>query len=191
MDKTDKEQITLYLDGDVNALSTLVERYRRPLFSFIIKMTEGRDDADELFQETWVRAIKHIHTYEDRRLCSWLFRIAHNLIIDRARRRKDEISLNQEDEHERSLSDVLPGGSPTPSDESSNRDLMERIKRAVADLPDDQKVVFLMRMEGQLPFKEIARMQGTSINTALGRMQYALNKLRSTLAEDYALLGRN
>jgi RNA polymerase sigma-70 factor, ECF subfamily len=191
MDKSDKEQIALYMRGDVNALSELVERYRRPLFGFIIKMTEGKDDADEIFQEIWVRAIKHIDRYEDRKLLSWLFRIAHNLIIDRARRRKDLVSLDQENEHEHALSEVLPGTGPSPADDSGNEDLRLRIRTAVEALPDEQKEVFLMRMEGDLSFKEIAKIQGTSINTALGRMQYALQKLRGALAEDYALLGRN
>ena len=77
-----------YRRGDTEALGRLVEQYRRPLYGFILNMTEGREDADEVFQEVWFRALRSLDRYRDRRFLSWLFRLAHNLIIDRARRRK-------------------------------------------------------------------------------------------------------
>ena len=88
MDKTDIECIKAYLGGDANALEPMVEKYKRPLYSFILKMTEGREDTDEIFQETWFRALKNIHKFRHKNFLNWLFRIAHNLVIDRARRNK-------------------------------------------------------------------------------------------------------
>jgi RNA polymerase sigma-70 factor (ECF subfamily) len=185
----DTETIERYRQGDAEALNELVERYRRPLFGFILRMTEGHDDADEIFQEVWFRAIRNLNSYRDNRFFSWLFRIAHNLIIDRIRRRKPEVPIDDEDAADRLFFDQ-GSTAASPSKALADRELHRRIKAAVGELPLAQREVFLMRMEAELPFKDIADIQRTSINTALARMSYALDKLRKTLAEDYALLNR-
>lgn len=179
-----------YRQGRVEALGRVVEQYRRPLFGFILNMTEGREDAEEIFQETWHRALRHADRLDGRRLMSWLFRVAHNLIVDRVRAKKPVESLNQEprpDEPGRApLADRLAAPGPTPAGESAGRDLNRRLRQAIGRLPADQREVFLMRAEGDVPFREIARLQGVSINTALARMQYALAKLRNDLKDEYA-----
>jgi RNA polymerase sigma-70 factor, ECF subfamily len=187
---TDWGLLTRYKRGDVDALERLVERYRRPLYGFILNMTEGREDADEIFQEVWFRAIRKIGLYRRKNFCGWLMRIAHNLVIDRARRRKPDRSLDEEREDGGSLASVLPSGERGPTDNVQATDIGRAIAQAVETLPAEQKAVFLMRVKAELPFKEIAKIQGVSINTALARMQYALAKLRPLLKREYEALGR-
>ncbi|MFC1452822.1 sigma-70 family RNA polymerase sigma factor [Verrucomicrobiota bacterium] len=172
----------------MEALDALVERYRAPLFGFIVNMTRNPGEADEVFQEVWLKAIRKLGMFRNRNLGGWLMRIAHNAVIDRVRRRKPEVSLDQEHDGGGSLADILAGSDRGASEAVADRDLGRRIRAAVADLPHHQREVFLMRTQMDLAFKEIARIQGTSINTALARMQYALNKLRERLATDYTEL---
>lgn len=188
MDQADIKCIKAYLNGDADALEPLVEKYKRPLYSFILKMTEGREDSDEIFQETWFRALKNIHKFRHKNFLNWLFRIAHNLIIDRARRNKKSVSMQSAfggDEEGSSLEDRLPAPGISPAEEVGGTGLGERIEAAVALLSPEQKEVFLLRMYNNTSFKEIARIQKCSINTCLARMQYALGKLRSILKEEY------
>ncbi len=187
VNSSDSEAIERYLQGDAEALSELVERYRRPLFGFILRMTRKNEDAEEIFQEVWLKAINNLARYRNDRFLSWLFRITHNLVIDRARRRKPEVSMDDEETTDR-LAYHAGRESASPADALQELDMHGRIRTAVGLLPADQREVFLMRMEADLPFKDIARIQQTSINTALARMSYALDKLRKTLAEDYAQL---
>ncbi len=188
MDKTDIECINAYLGGDANALEPMVEKYKRPLFSFILKMTEGREDTDEIFQETWFRALKNIHKFRHKNFLNWLFRIAHNLVIDRARRNKRIVSMQTAiggDDGAHTLEDHLAAPGISPAEEVGGKGLGIAIDQAVETLSSEQKEVFLMRMYANTSFKEIAKIQKCSINTCLARMQYALTKLRSILKEEY------
>ena len=188
MDKTDIECIEAYLGGDANALAPLVEKYRRPLYSFILKMTEGREDTDEIFQETWFRALKNIPKFKHTNFLNWLFRIAHNLVIDRARRDRRNVSMQSAvggADGDQTLEDHLAAPGLSPAEEAGGNSLGVRIEQAVEALSPDQKEVFMLRMYANAPFKEIAQIQKCSINTCLARMQYALAKLRSMLEEEY------
>ncbi|MFC1461870.1 sigma-70 family RNA polymerase sigma factor [Verrucomicrobiota bacterium] len=185
MENKDADLLIQYRNGNVAALEQLVEQYRRPLFKFILNMIGGREEADEIFQEVWFRVIKNIDKYKDDKFLSWLFRIARNFIIDRFRSRKKVVSLDKENEAGISLMDRIPGADRSPDVQVGNRDVGRKISEAVAGLPIEQKEVFLMRMEGDLPFKEIAKIQHVSVNTALARMQYALAKLRNELKDEY------
>ena len=188
MDQTDTDCIKAYLGGDTNALEPLVEKYKRPLFSFILKMTEGREDTDEIFQETWFRALKNIHKFQHKNFLNWLFRIAHNLVIDRARRNKKNVSMQSSigsADGDSTLEDQLAAPGISPAEEAGGTGLGRQIEAAVETLSPDQKEVFLLRMYGNVSFKEIAKIQKCSINTCLARMQYALTKLRSILKDQY------
>jgi RNA polymerase sigma-70 factor (ECF subfamily) len=182
----DAELITAYRKGDAEALGLLVEKYRKPLFGFIYRFSEGREDADEVFQEVWVRAIKNMNRYRQKNLLSWLFRIAHNLMIDRVRSRKGMFSLETpRDESGVPLGETMAGKGLSPVAEVGGKTLGVRIEEVAATLPQEQREVFWLRMQGGLAFKEIAKIQRCSINTALARMQYALAKLRKELAAEY------
>lgn len=188
MDKTDTDCINSYLAGDADALAPLVEKYKRPLYSFILKMTEGKEDTDEIFQETWFRALKNIRKFKHKNFLNWLFRIAHNLVIDRARRNKKNVSMQSSmggDDDANTLEDHLAAPGISPAEESGGTMLGKQIEEAVEMLSPEQKEVFMLRMYGNTSFKEIAKIQKCSINTCLARMQYALGKLRSILQEEY------
>ena len=184
-EKDDIELIACYRRGDTAALDELVRRYQKQLFGYIVKMTGSSADADEIFQETWLKVIKKLGLYRHRNFMGWLVRITHNVIVDRSRRRRPVVSLDRESESGGSMADVLPDRAPGPMERVANIDLKKRIAMEVAKLPDDQREVFLLRTEIGMSFKEIASVQKISINTALARMQYALNKLREPLKEAY------
>ncbi len=186
MDQDDAKLLSAYRHGDAEALGVLVEKYKGPLFGFIYKFSEGREDADEVFQEVWVRAIKNMNRYRQKNLLSWLFRIAHNLMIDRIRKRKPILSL-ETSAHEDglTLSERLPSAGLSPADETDGHALGRKIEEAASELPLEQREVFWLRMQAGLSFKEIAKVQKCSINTALARMQYAVSKLRKELGGEY------
>jgi RNA polymerase sigma-70 factor (ECF subfamily) len=190
MAETDSELIAQYLAGRVAALEALVGRYQRPLFGFILNMTGRREDADEVFQEVWLRAMRKLDAYREKTFLGWLVRIARNLIIDRARRRKPGVSLDAAPDEGLPLVELLPASGSDPGRRAAEAELGRRVAEAVARLPHEQKEVFLMRVEAGVPFKEIACIQGVSINTALGRMHYALARLRTELKADYEELIR-
>ena len=176
----DAQELAAYRRGDTAALGRLVAKYQRPLFAFISRFAANPDEANEWFQETWIRAIRNMNFFRQKNLPGWLFRIAHNLAIDAARRRKPVESL-----------DAAPPGAELPAPGLApdaivaGRDLGQHIAAAVNRLPFAQREVFWLRMDAQLPFREIARLQRCSLKTALGRMQYALARLRAALGPAY------
>jgi RNA polymerase sigma-70 factor (ECF subfamily) len=192
MDQDDAQLLEAYRAGDAEALGKLVEKYKRPLFGFILRFSEGREDADEVFQEVWVRAIKNMNRYRQKNLLSWLFRIAHNLMIDRIRQRRPVVSFDTPvSEDGSTLSEHLAAQQLGPDGEAGGRELGVRIEAAAAKLPPEQREVFWLRMQVDLSFKEIAKIQKCSINTALARMQYAVAKLRTELSGEYGELQRD
>lgn len=180
-----------YRKGDIEALGRIVDQTRRPLYGFIYGMVRDSHQAEDLFQDVWIRAIKGLHRYESDRLLSWLFRIARNRVIDISRKRKPDASLQQPiggTESAATLETVLPNLDQGPERRTCNRELAERIQQAVHSLPLEQREVYLMRIEADMTFKQIAAIQNVSINTSLARMQYALKHLRDALADDYQSL---
>jgi RNA polymerase sigma-70 factor (ECF subfamily) len=186
MEPTDNELVSRYRDGDADALGTLVERYRRPLFAYLLNMTDRQADVDELFQEIWFRVIRKLHLYKKKNFYGWLIRMAHNLTIDSIRRRKPDFSLDAEISGGGSRwVDTLPGPESDPKVDMADSELGNRIREALQTLPPEQREVFVMRAYQDMAFKEVAAVQRVSINTALARMQYALTKLRPLLEQDY------
>ncbi len=177
-----------YRDGDTAALGRIVDLTRPPLHRFISGMVRNPHAAEDVFQDVWFRAVRGLHRYRSDRLLSWLFKIARNRVIDLSRRRGPDLSLQQpmgSGPDPVTLETFLAGSEPGPDQVSGNRELALRIRAAVDALPREQREVFVMRSEADIPFKEIAEHQGVPINTALARMHYAIRRLREALAEDY------
>tara|TARA_B100002019_G_C21252653_1_gene592057 strand:- start:1355 stop:1933 length:579 start_codon:yes stop_codon:yes gene_type:complete len=187
MEINDQDLIDDYIDGNINALEPVIDKYKRPLYSFILKMTEGNDDADEIFQEVWFKAIKNIKKFKGGNLISWLFRITHNLIIDRARKKWRTISLNQKINNSESLSyeDQVSSNDISIIDEIDAKSIGKKIEQSLDELSLEQKEVFILRMYEKISFKEISKIQNCSINTCLARMQYAISKLKEILKDDF------
>lgn len=189
MDISDEKLIERYVQGDLGALDKLIARYKKPLYSFLWRFTKSSADVDELFQETWLRVIRKAGDFEQNRFKGWLFRIAHNLMIDRSRLNRGHLSLDQptvsQEGEMGSLLDTLPSSGTGPHALAANNEIQKAITQALASLPEEQREVFILRMEADLAFKDIAALQGTSINTALARMQYALTKMRMLLDNEY------
>ena len=174
---SDKELIELYLKNDENAFEVLYQRYRKPLYSYLNKMLPGQPAlVDDLFQQTWMKVIKSLERYKDsQNFLAWCIRIGRNLSIDYFRKENKKSMVNYED-----ISLIEGGAGPLQS--ISESELGQAIGKAVATLPSDQQEVFVLRQQN-LSFKEIAEIQNTSLNTTLGRMHYAVNKLRKILKD--------
>ncbi len=180
----DYELLKKYRKGDLKALEELIARRRKGLFGYIYYTVQSQAEADDVYQEVWMRVIKKNESFHGGNFGGWLTRIAHNVIIDRVRRRRKQISLDAETPNGSSMKEMLHDPAAAMSSASlQESDIEQRVNEAVAELPLEQREVFLMRVKQDLPFKEIAKIQNTSINTALARMQYAIGKLRVSLAE--------
>lgn len=186
--RSDAELLFAFRGGDAVALDILVGRYQGALHGYLRAMTGSAADADDLFQETWMRVIRNPGSFRGGAFNAWLWRIARNLLIDRLRRRKPVVSLDATTDEGTAYLDLTPGNAPKPADEAANAELGRTIADAVTRLPADQRDVFLLRTQAGLTFAEIARLRRVPLNTALGRMHYAIQRLRQDLGETYALV---
>lgn len=192
MDLSDEDLLASYVGGDVDALAELVNRHRKALYGFILRMVYSSHDAEEVFQDVWMKVIQKSGAYKSGRFRGWIFRIAHNLVIDRMRTRKPVVTLDgsTDGENGTSLMDTVPDSRPGPYTVMRGQETAKRIQNALETISAEQKEVFLMRMEAGLAFKEIARIQKVSINTALARMHYAITNLKKQL-EDLNISGES
>jgi RNA polymerase sigma-70 factor, ECF subfamily len=178
-----------YIAGDENALAILINRHQSKIYGFIYSKLSDRDVADDVFQDTFIKVIKTLksNSYnEEGKFLPWVMRIAHNLIVDHYRKNKKMPMLRETEEF--SIFSVL-------TDTSLNvegriiTDLIEKdLQRIVQELPDDQKEVLIMRLYQDLSFNEIAELTNVSINTALGRMRYAILNLRKIIEKNQIIL---
>lgn len=181
----DDALIARYRDaGDVAALDALVRRHTDMLTRYLRGMLNAAADVDDAFQEVWLKVVRRPDAYRNSNFRGWLIRIAHNVAIDRYRRQRPTASLDAEGEDGGSLSDTVASGEASPRGVLAEADTLEWIARRVRALPDTQREVFLMRVAGELSFKEIAAALGVPLNTALGRMHYAVTRLREELNKD-------
>lgn len=185
MEQSDEDLLACFVNGDVAALEELVRRHRKALYGFIRRMVYSPHDADELFQDVWMRVIQKSGTYRSGQFRGWVFRIAHNLLIDRIRAQKPTVTLNGslDGENGATLMEMLKDEHPGPVAIAACHETAARIRDALANIAVEQKEVFLLRTEAGIAFKEIARIQKVSINTALARMHYAVNNLRKQLSD--------
>lgn len=190
---SDHELLNAYLSGNENAITTLVERHRKRVFDYIQMMVKDRDLADDIFQETLIKVVRFVDDgrYKDSgKFLSWVLRIAHNQVIDHFRQKKQ---LNNVSESEAGY-DILNAkkfSDSTIEDRMISRQIEADVRRLVEFLPDEQKEVIMLRYYMGLSFKEIADQTDVSINTALGRMRYALINLRKIIDEKQMILSRS
>ena len=186
---TDRELVTAYANGDNAAFDILLGRYQKSVFSYILHIVKDNELANDIFQETFVKVITTIRQgrYEDSgKFSAWLNRVAHNLVIDHFRRQKGENTVsNDETEHDLLNNKELCEGNI--EDEMVQKQLVKDLHKMIHVLPDAQRQVLMMRFYRDMSFNEIAEKTGVSINTALGRMRYALLNMRK-LALDKQLL---
>lgn len=183
-DLSDQYLVEQYIAGDPTGLEILIDRYKNRLYSYILYTVGNRSLADDLFQETCLKAIRSIlngRYQEQGKLLSWFLRIAHNLIMDHYRHEQQypvqrldslDYTIQQHSLHlEASIEDIMV-----------HDQVMDDLRELLSRLPQEQKDIVLLRFYGEMSFKEIAGLTGVSINTALGRMRYALINLRKMMA---------
>ncbi len=182
---TDDMLVGLYSNGNVKAFDVLLSRYRDKLYSYISFIVRNREQTDDIFQETFVKAIVTLQRgayTSNGKFGAWLTRIAHNLIIDSFRQEKNDNTVSSDSASFDILNDASLSDS-TIEDDMVNCQTLDDVRRMVDMLPDCQREVVFMRYYQDLSFKEIAQITGVSINTALGRMRYAILNMRRMSVE--------
>ncbi|REJ80463.1 MAG: RNA polymerase subunit sigma-24 [Bacteroidetes bacterium] len=180
----DKVLVGLYQKGDQSAISELIRRYKQRIYSSIFFLVRNRELAEDLFQETFIKIINSLrknHYNEQGKFLPWALRIAHNLVIDHFRKQK--LMPLQHDSEEFSVFDILPQKEKNPVERIIHDEKMELVRALLDKLPKDQREVVILRHYGGLSFKEISKMLDININTALGRMHYAILKMREVMDE--------
>ncbi|MDI9309657.1 MAG: sigma-70 family RNA polymerase sigma factor [Limnohabitans sp.] len=178
-----------YIDGEENALAILIERHQAKIYGFIYSKVQDRDIADDIFQDTFIKVVRTLKgkTYnEEGKFLPWVMRIAHNLIIDTFRRDK-KMPLFRETE-EFSIFSVMSDNCPNIESKMITEQVENDLLKLIAELPDDQRQVIELRIYDDLSFKEIAELTNVSINTALGRMRYAVLNLRRIIEQNQIIL---
>lgn len=181
--------VNKYVAGDENALAILIKRHQSKIYGFIYSKIADRDLADDIFQDTFVKVIRTLKSKsynEEGKFLSWVMRIASNLIIDHFRRNKKMPMLRETEEF--SIFSVLKDSSLNIENEMISLQVQEDLKKIIEELPEDQKEVLIMRIYQDLSFKEISDLTGVSINTALGRMRYALMNMRKVIEKNKIIL---
>ena len=184
--RTDEELVVLYSKGNNEAFDILLNRYKNRIYSYIYYIVKDRELTEDIFQETFVKVITTIKQgryVETGKFPSWISRIAHNLIIDYYRQEKSENHLSN-DEMNPDVFNRKELSEGTIEDSLVQTQIQADIRKLVAALPDNQKEVLIMRYYNNMSFKEIADATNVSINTALGRMRYAILNMRK-MAEDH------
>lgn len=184
-ESSDEMLLVRYRRGDRAAFSELVRRYQRPLFNFSLRYLKNHDAAREITQDAFLRIVRRAAEFKhESRFSTWIFAIARNLCIDELRKAKhrDHASL-QDDRNGSCLEERLGNGEPTTERKAAQGELREGLLRAIDELPDEQREVFLLRQLGGIPFAEIAKITGTAENTVKSRMRYALERLQKQLSE--------
>lgn len=181
----DYELIKRFMNGSQPSIEELINRYKTKIYTYILLMVKNQQLAEDLFQETFIKVIQSLkmHKYKDNgKFVSWIIRIAHNLVIDHFRKEKQINTCNNED-YETDLFNSSKFSVKNIEQLIVHDQIIKDVRKLIDELPDDQKEVVMLRHYGQLSFKEIAEQTDVSINTALGRMRYALINMRKMIEE--------
>ncbi|GAA3606797.1 sigma-70 family RNA polymerase sigma factor [Flavivirga amylovorans] len=179
---SDANLVSNYIKGNESALEILITRHKQKIYSFIYSKVYDKDVAEDIFQDTFIKVIKTLKrgSYnEEGKFLPWVMRISHNLVIDFFRKNKRMPKFDNAGEF--SIFSVLSDTSLNAEKSIIKEQVETDVRRLVDELPEDQKEVLLMRIYNDMSFKEISDRTGVSINTALGRMRYALINLRKII----------
>lgn len=185
----DASLVNSYISGNEAALETLIKRHQSRIFGFIYSKVGDRDLADDIFQDTFIKVIRTLKSNaynEEGKFLPWVMRIAHNLIVDHFRHNK-KMPMYRETE-EFSIFSVMTDDSLTIENKLISDQVTKDLRQLVEELPADQKEVLMMRLYQDMSFKEISEATGVSINTALGRMRYAVINLRKVIDKHQIIL---
>ena len=186
---TDNELITRYVAGDESALKQLINRHQKKVFSYILMSVKNRELAEDIFQDTFIKVINTLKSdnyKEEGKFLQWVMRIANNLKIDYYR--KVQRMPVFESNSDFNIFDVLNGTDPSIEQKIITEQIYSDVKNLVQYLPEEQREVLEMRIYDDVSFKDIAEITGVSINTALGRMRYALINLRKLIKEKNVII---
>jgi len=181
---TDQQLIHLYMDGNADALATIVVRYKDKIYTSIYLLVKDKYLTEDIFQDVFIRIIDTLKggRYTDEgKFLPWAMRIAHNMCVDHFRKVKRSPTIKTSDD--RDIFEVLNFSEPGADQKMMNGQSHDRIRKMVDMLPEDQREVIILRHYADLSFKEIADLTKCSINTALGRMRYGLINLRKLMTE--------
>jgi len=179
----DNELVQKFIKGDQESLEILIFRHKSRVFSYIVLIVKNQELAEDIFQETFIKVIRSLKKgkyTENGKFISWVLRIAHNLIIDHFRKEKLKGTISN-DSSEVDIFNSQKFSDKTIEDDIINSQILSEVKELISELPEDQQQVIYMRHYMGLSFKEIAEQTDVSINTALGRMRYALINLRKLI----------
>lgn len=186
----DNQLVQRFVSGDQNALEILIHRHKNRVFSYILLIVKKQELAEDIFQETFIKVIRSLKKgrYTDNgKFISWVLRISHNLIIDHFRKEKLKGTISN-DSFEGDLFNSRKFSEETIEDQMVYTQILSEVKDLIQELPEDQQQVIYMRHYLDLSFKEIADLTDVSINTALGRMRYALINLRKLVDQKKLVL---
>ena len=181
--------VSNYINGDESALTVLINRHQQRLYSFIFSKVYDRDVTEDVFQDTFIKVIKTLKLgkyNEEGKFLPWVMRIAHNLVIDYFRKNNRMPKFNNNGDFD--IFSVLSDDSLNAEAELVRSQIHDDIRNLVKELPEDQRTVLKMRMYNDMSFREISENTSVSINTALGRMRYALINLRKLIESNNIIL---
>jgi RNA polymerase sigma factor (sigma-70 family) len=189
---SDSQLITEYLDGNQNSLELIIHRHKNRVFAYILMVVKDKQLADDIFQDTFIKVINTIQAgsyKEEGKFIQWVMRIAHNLIIDYFRKSK-RIPVVDNDNHDFDIFDTIQFTDASVEEKMIIDQIHSDVRELIEHLPKEQKEVLFMRHYSNMSFKDIAEQTDVSINTALGRMRYALINLRKLIQEKDIVLTR-
>ncbi|AOW19484.1 sigma-70 family RNA polymerase sigma factor [Urechidicola croceus] len=185
----DSALVSKYIKGDEKCFEILITRHKQKVYNFIFSKVLDRDITEDIFQDTFIKVIKTLKKgayNEEGKFLPWVMRIAHNLIIDHFRKSNRMPTFKNTDEFD--IFSVLGDGELNAEKQLIREQILSDVRRIITELPEDQKEVLLMRMYKDMSFKEISESTGVSINTALGRMRYALINMRKLIEKHNIIL---
>lgn len=182
---SDRDLVRLYQKGEQQAIAELIHRYKQKIYSSIFFLVRKPELAEDLYQETFIKIIVSLREKrynEEGKFLPWAVRIAHNLVIDHFR--KERHMPMQRDTDEYSVFDFMPQRSRNAVEEIIHDEKINKVRQLIDRLPFEQREVVVMRHYAELSFKEISQILNININTALGRMHYAILKMREMIKEE-------